>query len=82
MQLNSNMSGRAGLFHHKPGSPCKFGRVTKGMLRLEWVVFVQYYYSNSSRETPSWSSAQLGQSSVWPSDKYLINSWNISVAFA
>lgn len=44
------------------------------------MVFVQYYYSNSSRETPSWSSAQLAQSSVWLSDKYLLNSWNISVA--
>lgn len=74
------MSGDAGLFHHKPESLCKFGLVTKGMLRLEWEVCVEYFYCNSSGETPSWSSSQLAQSSIWLCDKYLINSWNISLA--
>ncbi len=42
----------------------KFGMETKGMLRLAWVACVQYFYSSSSGESPSWSLSQLVPSSI------------------
>lgn len=77
----SSGGGGGGLFHRKPGSLCKCwtgdkGDVAAGMVGICSVLLQRFLKRNSRRILSTASS----QSSIWLSDKYLINSWNVSFA--
>lgn len=76
------VSGGGGLclFHRELGSLCKCWMgdkevVAAGMAGICSVLLQRFLKRNSRR-----TSAASSQSSIWPSDKYLINSWNVSFA--
>lgn len=73
--------GGGGLFHREPGSLCKCWTGDKGDAEAGMggicSVLLQRFLKRNSRRIPGAASSQ---SRFWLSDKYLINSWNVSSA--
>lgn len=73
--------GSSGFFVTGHVLPCKSGRMSNGILKLgyklAWMKFIYLFLLRFSWRN---SLLLLIRSSIWPCDKYSINSWNISSA--